>query len=256
MQWGRACVNVPHIAVLHQSQDGVVSVQNVSECCPFYWPWHVSIQQNGHHYCSGTLIHNQFVITAQHCHVWLEDTVGLGIHDLRYSSSQRIPVEKVINLRQDGSFPPGFDLSLIRLRRPARLGRYVAPICVPDQDEDGDLDSSWSCAVTGWGGTMGGVNPNRLHHALVTLLNQTACKDKWGKDMIKDTHICTDPAASTSCLGDSGAPLVCRKSGAYFLFGVVSWGSSQCHMDFPAVFTRVPRFYSWISEKIGAYDSL
>ncbi|XP_055087586.1 ovochymase-1 isoform X3 [Periophthalmus magnuspinnatus] len=255
---GRGCVTVPLTASLHQSQDGVTSVQNISESCPFYWPWQVSIQQDGHHYCSGTLISQQFVITAQHCNVRVEDTVVLGLHDIRYSLLQRIPVVRVINLPQDGSFPPGSDLSLIQLATPARLGKSVAPICVPDQDEDGDLDHSWICTVTGWGTTKatGGVNPNRLHHAVVTLFNQTTCREKWGEDMIKDSHLCAHPAASTSCLGDSGAPLFCRKHGAYFLFGIVTWGSSRCDEHFPAVFTRVPRFYSWISDEIGDQGGL
>ncbi|KAK7896728.1 hypothetical protein WMY93_022053 [Mugilogobius chulae] len=254
----KTCVKVPLVAALHQSQDGEVSVQNVSESCPFFWPWQVSIQQNGRHYCSGTLIHEEFVITAQHCHVRAGDTVVLGVHDIRLFSLQKILVQNVTRLPQDGSFPPGLDLSLIRLSQPARFGKNVVPICVPDQDEDGDLDSSWSCAVTGWGATMarGSVNPNRLHHASVRLLNQTTCREKWGEDMIKDSHICADPAASTSCLGDSGAPLFCRKHGAYFLFGVVTWGSSQCDPEFPAVFTRVSRFHTWISQKIGEYGNL
>uniref|UniRef100_A0A3B4AU86 Peptidase S1 domain-containing protein n=1 Tax=Periophthalmus magnuspinnatus TaxID=409849 RepID=A0A3B4AU86_9GOBI len=250
---GRGCVTVPLTASLHQSQDGVTSVQNISESCPFYWPWQVSIQQDGHHYCSGTLISQQFVITAQHCNVRVEDTVVLGLHDIRYSLLQRIPVVRVINLPQDGSFPPGSDLSLIQLATPTRLG--TDPI---QNKSDGDLDHSWICTVTGWGTTKatGGVNPNRLHHAVVTLFNQTTCREKWGEDMIKDSHLCAHPAASTSCLGDSGAPLFCRKHGAYFLFGIVTWGSSRCDEHFPAVFTRVPRFYSWISDEIGDQGGL
>lgn len=245
------CVRVPNMAGFSLSQDGLVSVKNISESCPFYWPWQVSLQYNGRHYCSGTLIHRRFVITAQHCHVRAkEDTVVLGIHDIRFSSVQSIPVDLVIDLPEDGNYPPGSDLSLLRLSVPARLGRKVLPVCVPDQNEAGDLDPSWSCVITGWGATTAtvGVNPNRMHHATVTVVNQSSCGEKWGTDMIRNSHICTHPVASTSCLGDSGAPLFCRKHGAYFLFGVVTWGSSHCDENFPAVFTRVPRFYSWISE--------
>ncbi|CAL9682615.1 unnamed protein product [Knipowitschia caucasica] len=248
----KSCEKVPLPAAMHQSEDGLVSVLNISESCPSYWPWQVSIQYRGHHYCSGTLIHEKFVITAQHCHVSLEDQVVLGIHDLEYSSSRGVPIQKVINLRRDRSFPPGFDLALIELSVPARLGRNVAPICVPDEEEDGDLDSSWSCVVTGWGSTQSsGVNPSRLHHTAVTLVNQTTCREKWGQDTIKDSHICCHPAASTSCLGDSGAPLFCRKRGSYFLFGVVTWSRSKCNSEYPAVFTRVPHFSEWISETTG-----
>lgn len=245
------CVKAPRFARLLSSLNGSASVINVTESCPFNWPWQVSLQNNGRHFCSGTLIHRRFVITAQHCHVRAkEDTVVLGVHDVRFASMQSIPVDVVINLPQDGSFPPGSDLSLLRLSTPVRIGKNIAPVCVPDQDEDGDLSPGWSCVVTGWGGTKATerVNPNRMHHVAVTLVNQTTCGEKWGEDMIKESHICAHPAASTSCLGDSGAPLFCRKHSAYFLFGVVTWGNSRCDQDFPAVFTRVPRFYSWISE--------
>lgn len=255
-RWGTTCGKVPLFAALSQSQDGTVSVHNVSECCPYYWPWQVSIQRDGLHLCSGALIHPRFVLTAQHCHVGTKDTVVLATHDLKISFSlQRIPIDEVLNLPQDGSFPPGSDLSLLQLSMCAR-GRNVAKVCVPDQDDDDDLDPSWTCIVTGWGATQSteGPDPQRLHHAAVTLVNETICREKWGED-IKDSHICAHPAASTSCLGDSGAPLFCRKHGAYFLFGVATWGSSSCDEDYPAVFTRVPHFYSWISEKIDLIDS-
>uniref|UniRef100_A0A3Q2DZE4 Peptidase S1 domain-containing protein n=1 Tax=Cyprinodon variegatus TaxID=28743 RepID=A0A3Q2DZE4_CYPVA len=51
------------------------------------------------------------------------------------------------------------------------------------------------------------------------------------------------------CLqGDSGAPLFCRKHGAYFLFGVVTWGSLRCKADKPAIFTGLPDYRSWIDD--------
>lgn len=59
----------PGLAALSTSQDGEVSVVNVTETCPFFWPWHVSLQSNRRHYCSGMLVHRRWVITAQHCNV-------------------------------------------------------------------------------------------------------------------------------------------------------------------------------------------
>ncbi|XP_071358853.1 ovochymase-1 isoform X2 [Trachinotus anak] len=242
-QQSPSCDHAPGLAGLSVSQDGEVSVENVTESCPFFWPWQVSLQSSGHHYCSGVLIHRRWVIAAKHCNIRpKEDLVVLGIHDLRFSSAETIPVDKVFNLPQDSSFPPKSDLSLLRLSVPARL------ICVPEEDED--LDDSWSCFTSGWGTTEGraDVDPDRLHHLKLTLVNQTICRGRWGRGLISDSHICSHPVGSASCMGDTGAPLFCRKHGAYFLSGVVTWGSRRCDADKPAVFTRISDYDSWITE--------
>uniref|UniRef100_A0A4W6C3Y4 Ovochymase 1 n=1 Tax=Lates calcarifer TaxID=8187 RepID=A0A4W6C3Y4_LATCA len=247
-QQSSSCDHALGLVGLSMSQDGEVSVENVTESCPFFWPWHVSLQSNGRHYCSGALIHRHWVITAKHCNVRAkEDVVALGVHDLRFSSSQTVPVDGVFNLPQDGSFPPKSDLSLVRLSVPARFNPQVSPVCVPDEDEE--LDNSWHCVTIGWGAvkTTGDVDPDRLHHVGLTLVNQTTCRQKWG-GLVTDSHICSHPAGSTSCMGDSGAPLFCRKHGAYFLFGVVTWGNGCCAADKPSIFTRISDYDSWITE--------
>ncbi|XP_076578339.1 ovochymase-1 isoform X1 [Chaetodon auriga] len=248
-QQSSGCENAPGLAHLSVSHDGEASVVNVTESCPFFWPWQVSLQSNGRHYCSGALIHRRWVITAQHCNVRAkEDVAVLGVHDLHFSSSQTVPVDEVFNLPQDGSFPPKSDLSLLRLSVAARFCSNVSPVCVPDEDEE--LDDSWSCVTTGWGATKATVDlhPDRLHHVGLPLVNQTTCREKWGGGLISDSHICSHAAGSASCVGDPGAPLLCRKRGAYFLFGVVTWGSRRCDADKPAVFSRISDYHSWITE--------
>ncbi|XP_063761931.1 ovochymase-1 isoform X4 [Eleginops maclovinus] len=149
---GSGCGGALGLASLFVSQDGGVSVGNVSEVCPSSWPWQVSLQAEGRHYCSGTMIHRDWVLVPQHCYIRAkEDVVVLGVHDLRFSSSQTVPVDAVVNLPRDGTFPPQSDLSLLRLSMSARLSSDVSPVCIPDEDEE--LDSSWSCVTTGWGAT-------------------------------------------------------------------------------------------------------
>uniref|UniRef100_A0A3Q3FFL3 Ovochymase 1 n=1 Tax=Labrus bergylta TaxID=56723 RepID=A0A3Q3FFL3_9LABR len=238
-QRSSSCQRAPGLAALLTSKSGELSVGNVSESCPFSWPWQVSLQSAGNHYCSGVLIHHRWVLTAKHCNVRAkEDVAVLGVHDLRFSS-QSVPVEKVFDMKEDGSFPPKSDLSLLRLSVPARFSSSVSPLCVPDEDEV--LDSSWSCVTTCWGSTKATGGP----HTCLSL--GTSCREKW-PGLIGDSHICTHPAGSASCMGDQGAPLVCKKHGAYFLFGMVTWGSRQCDADKPAIFSRVADYHSWITE--------
>lgn len=44
------------------------------------------------------------------------------------------------------------------------------------------------------------VDPDRLHQAQLTLVNQTTCREKWGGGFIADSHICSHPAGSASCM--------------------------------------------------------
>ena len=43
------------------------------------------------------------------------------------------------------------------------------------------------------------VDPDRLHSVGLTLVNQTSCREKWG-GLIDDSHICSHPAGSASCM--------------------------------------------------------
>nr|XP_043877177.1 transmembrane protease serine 9-like isoform X2 [Solea senegalensis] len=239
----------PGVAALSLSSLGELSVENLAESCPYFWPWQVSLQSKGRHYCSGVLVHRRWVLTAKHCNVKAkEDVVVLGTHNLRFSSSQTIPVDEVLNLPQDSGFPPKPDLSLLRLSVPARFNSNVSPACLPDEDEE--LNDSWSCFTVGWGATAatGNMDSKCVHHVGLSLVNRTTCEDRWGSGLITDSHICAHPAGSASCMGDSGAPLYCRKRGAYFLFGVVTWGSQRCDLDKPSVFTATAGYHSWISD--------
>lgn len=126
-----------------------------------------------------------------------------------------------------------------------------------------------------------GNTESRLHHVGLSLMNRTTCEDKWGGGLITDSHICAHPAGSASCLvktlyfssgfqlvvggatfvsischclqGDSGAPLYCRKRNAYFLFGMITWGSRRCDADKPSVFTGTSDYHAWISDVIEDY---
>ncbi|XP_014063451.2 transmembrane protease serine 9-like [Salmo salar] len=236
-------------AGVYVTLEGEVRVGSVTEACANSWPWQVSLQSKGRHYCSGTLIHHHWVLAPQHCHSKATvDTVVLGGHDLRFMAAQTIPVDEVFSHPHDGTFPPTFDLTLIKLSVPARIDDTVSPVCLPH--EDVKLDDSWSCVTTGWGSSNSAPKVSRttLHQARLGLVNRTACRETWGEDLITDTQLCTDPAGSVSCMGDSGAPLLCQKiNGVFFLFGVVTWGSPSCDISTPAVFSRLSAYHSWIT---------
>ncbi|XP_030627660.1 ovochymase-1 [Chanos chanos] len=233
---------------------GTVTVENADQACPHSWPWQVSLQSNGRHYCSATLIHQSWALAPRHCHCKAgHDVAVLGAHDLNFMASQSVMVEKVYAFPHSNSFPPESDLSLIRLRIPARLGPSVFPVCIPDEDEDEDLEDGWSCVLTGWGLTkaISELNPDVLHQVHLKPISESACQREWGKSIIQKTKLCTGSAGSVACMGDSGGSLLCQKKGVYNLVGMATWGSKTCGSKKPAVFTRVSAFHSWIHNMTG-----
>ncbi|XP_049617469.1 ovochymase-1 isoform X1 [Syngnathus scovelli] len=247
-----ACPGLPGPAGLWLAEDGGTWAKNVTEACPGAWPWQVSLQASGIHYCSAVLISRRWLLAARHCRVSTgEDVAVLGGHHLGLSLSQTVPVDKVFDLPQDDGFPPRHDLSLLRLAVPARLGVSVMPVCVPEEDEE--LDDSWTCVSAGWGATSAtaALDPQRLHHARVALVEHGQCRAEWGRDLVDDAHVCAHAVAGAACMGDSGAPLFCQKHGTYFLFGLLTWGSRRCEPGKPAVFSKVADYHSWIGEAAG-----
>ncbi|XP_056311085.1 ovochymase-1 [Danio aesculapii] len=240
------------LAQVVSTENGAFKVENVSEACPNAWPWQASLQSDDTHYCSGVLVHPHWVLAPRHCLVKAGDVVVLGAHDLNFMSGQTVDVESVQSLPNNGSYPPISDLSMIHLSVPARIGPLIFPVCITDKDDELVNGDSSSCVTTGWGQRKATLDlqPEILHMARVKPLSEETCRTGWGNGFNTHSLLCTHAAASTSCLGDSGAPLLCAKNGIYHLVGLTTWGSKKCQPKKPAVFTRVSAYHSWIQTYI------
>ncbi|NP_956439.2 ovochymase-1 precursor [Danio rerio] len=240
------------LAQVVSTENGAFKVENVSEACPNAWPWQASLQNDDTHYCSGVLVHPRWVLAPRHCLVKAGDVVVLGAHDLNFMSGQTVDVESVQSLSHNGRNRTVSDLSMIYLTVPARIGPLIFPVCITDKDDELVNGDSSSCVTTGWGPRKATLDlqPEILHMARVKPLSEDTCRTGWGDGFNRQSHLCTHAAASTSCLGDSGAPLVCAKNGIYHLVGLTTWGSKKCQPQKPAVFTRVSAYHSWIQNYI------
>ena len=124
--------------------------------------------------------------------------------------------------------------------------------------------------VVGWGYaanyddgdfTRSGVAKSILQKASLPVVPLTQCQGAFSRRMVDGTHLCAGGVAggADSCKGDSGGGLFVRKnttnfgeleSSPYLLVGVVSFGSSQCGVGVPGVYTRVSKFVDWIKNSI------
>ncbi|KAM4017459.1 chymotrypsinogen 2-like [Anomaloglossus baeobatrachus] len=74
---------------------GYARIVNGEEAIPGSWPWQVTLQDNtGFHFCGGSLISDEWVITAAHCSVRTSHKVVLGEFD-QSSSDEDIQIKTI-----------------------------------------------------------------------------------------------------------------------------------------------------------------
>ncbi|XP_007887786.1 chymotrypsinogen B-like [Callorhinchus milii] len=232
-------------------------IANGEVAAPGSWPWQASIQDRSDwHFCGGSLIQSQWVITAAQCGVRANDhRVILGVSDrnLQLQDGQIMEISKVIVHPQYNPKTMSYDMALLKLEMPVTVNDHVSTVCLPTATDL--FPSGMFCTTTGWGLT----NPNdiglptKLHQASLPLVSKSECEKKWGSSsIISDDMLCAGGAGATSCLGDAGSPLVCEKNNAWYLVGVVSWGTASCNLSIPAVYARVTQAQPWIDQTIAA----
>uniref|UniRef100_A0A3P8UQ60 chymotrypsin n=1 Tax=Cynoglossus semilaevis TaxID=244447 RepID=A0A3P8UQ60_CYNSE len=230
---------------------GYSRIVNGEEAVPHSWPWQVSLQDyTGFHFCGGSLINENWVVTAAHCNVRSNRTshrVVLGEHN-RSSGSENVQVMRVFKHENYNGYTINNDILLIKLASPAQLNMRVSPVCVAEIGDN--FPGGMMCVTSGWGLTPSNT-PALLQQAALPLLANSDCQRYWGSK-ITDKMICAGAAGASSCMGDSGGPLVCQKGGAWTLVGIVSWGSGTCTPTMPGVYARVTELRAWMDQKIAA----
>ncbi|KAJ7312117.1 hypothetical protein JRQ81_006458 [Phrynocephalus forsythii] len=232
---------------------GYARIVNGEDAVPGSWPWQVSLQSSsGFHFCGGSLINENWVVTAAHCGVRKNDRVVVGLFD-KSKPGEEAQVLQIAEVFKNPKFDMkslSDDIALLKLATPAQLTDWVSPVCLPKADDD--FPGGKTCVTSGWGVThpFDPNTPERLQQVALPLLTNQQCKSYWD-DLISDTMVCAGAAGASSCMGDSGGPLVCQKDGAWTLVGIVSWGSSICSPSSPGVYARVTELLRFIDDTLA-----
>eukprot|EP00062_Callorhinchus_milii_P005437 gi/632944860/ref/XP_007887731.1/ PREDICTED: chymotrypsin A-like [Callorhinchus milii] len=232
---------------------GYSRIVNGEDAVSGSWPWQISLQDySGWHFCGGSLLNENWVVTAAHCGVGQSHYVVLGAHNKCSSSEDNVVVgvARAFTHPNWDSYNINNDVTVVKLKSSVTFTPRISPVCLasnPDLFPGGKM-----CMTSGWGLTnpFDSNTPCILQQAALPLLTYEQCNNIW-TNMITDAMICAGAAGATSCMGDSGGPLVCQNGGAWNLVGIVSWGSGYCSTSTPAVYTRVTMFRSWIEQTIA-----
>ncbi|XP_051740873.1 serine protease 27 [Ctenopharyngodon idella] len=220
------------------------------------WPWMVSIHLNGKHNCGGSLINNDWVLTAAHCVKGIDKSkllVYLGkrtqqeanAHEITRTIKDIIPHPSFIGKAADN------DIALLRLSSRVDFNDYIRPVCLAAENSVFVTNTkSW---ITGWGNI--GQNrplppPGFLQETIVEVLENSMCANLCGG--VTDNTICAglEQGGKGPWKGDSGGPMLSRWCSLWVQSGVISWSEGCAKPNKPALYVRVSRYQQWIKDTI------
>lgn len=221
----------------------------------------VSLQDEVGHFCGGSLIAPDVVLSAAHCAGgWYKAVIGR--HDLETSDGDEVEVEIEMMHPDYDSDTTNNDFMLLFLTRPTHEEVDLVQVSLDNIPED------ISVTVMGWGDTHPDrdiENPaNELMEVQVTTISNDECDESesdengWDYDyneQITENMMCAKDNGEDSCQGDSGGPLIIRSGSGDIQVGVVSWGVGCAHQDFPGVYARVSAQYDWIRRNVCEQSS-
>ena len=207
------------------------------------FPFLVSLQDLAGHFCGGSLIAKDWVLTAEHCVTEGVNTVVIGLHDLQKTGgTESHRVDRIIPHPLRGS--RDYDYALLHLAGESRF----TPIALNRTEVSGEV----SLVTAGWGDTAeAGGMPDLLQKVTVPFVSADRCSAAYpGK--ITDRMVCAgyDEGGKDACQGDSGGPLFMGSGAERTLVGVVSWGKGCARPNYYGVYSKVNAVTEWIDSTI------
>ena len=217
-------------------------------------PWQVSLQSRGFHFCGGSIISKDAILTAAHCTTsYPASAMTVRVGSSRTASGGEVyQVSEIVrheNYKINLFGIPNNDIAVLKLKTPIDLAKIARPVPLFDKGEK--AMEGVSATISGWGAlSEGGKTPAVLQTVEVPMIRKSVCSEAyllWGG--VPEGQICAAyPAGGKdTCQGDSGGPLVIDGRQA----GIVSWGNGCARKGYPGVYTEVAAYRDWLIKRVN-----
>jgi trypsin len=210
-------------------------------------------RDDGSFLCSGSIISQNWAVTAAHCFGKNPSTakakIKLNVTNYRTEGSWK-SAEKIIVSEGYNDSTHEHDVALVRGSF-LSAGRII-PLAAPETP----LSIGEKLVVSGWGDTEKGVPSDDLLMTYVPYVtNETCNRPESYNNKIQDGMLCAGEKGADSCQGDSGGPLAKGETPATaILVGVVSFGYGCGEKLKYGVYTRVSSERDWIRKTTAANE--
>ncbi|WDE00214.1 serine protease [Thalassomonas actiniarum] len=247
-----------------KSNSGLPSIRIVGgeESVPHSRPYQVSLQStDGSHFCGGSLIGDDLVLTAAHCMEGVDGNnpelqVRVGAHSLTDGSGQVIQVATTYTNQEYPDLSK--DVAVLKLAEKVTDSNAAALTLADDAFFTANMAAGKDMLVSGWGTlSSGGEMPDKLMEVTVPYVTNEICNQATAYDgQVQDTEMCAGLAegGKDSCQGDSGGPLVVDTGNGMVQVGVVSWGEGCAAEGKYGVYANVASLKTWIDSAVAGNE--